>query len=233
VIKAVIFDLDGTLVPFTLDVKSCRTKVIQYLTEQGYSTSLFSVKETAFDMLVKAESHMKTVGINEQKFAEIKKVVHSIVESFELKAAHSTQMFPSVSETLKTLKAMNLKIALCTISGEKATNHIIDRFDLEAFFDAVIMRENVPAVKPDPIHLEAVLVALKVRPQEAVLVGDSSKDIICARHSNVLAVGVTTGISSMDTLVHAGAHYIASSITELPCLIMQLNKQLTEEQNLF
>jgi phosphoglycolate phosphatase len=88
-------------------------------------------------------------------------------------------------------------------------------------------------VKPDPIHLEAVLVALKVRPQEAVLVGDSSKDIICARHSNVLAVGVTTGISSMDTLVHAGAHYIASSITELPCLIMQLNKQLTEEQNLF
>jgi phosphoglycolate phosphatase-like HAD superfamily hydrolase len=65
--------------------------------------------------------------------------------------------------------------------------------------------------------------------QDAVLVGDSSKDIICARHLNVLAVGVTTGLSSTDTLVHAGAHYIASSVIELPCLIMQLNKQFTEE----
>ena len=228
-IKAVIFDLDGTLVPFTLDVKSCRTKVIHYLTEQGYSSSLFSMNESAFDMLVKAESQMKTVGINEQKFAEIKKVVHSIVESFELKAAHSTEMFSGVPETLKTLRDMNLKIALCTISGEKAAKRIIDRFDLAAFFDAVIMREDVPAVKPDPIHLEAVLAALKVGAQDAVLVGDSSKDIICARHLNVLAVGVTTGLSSTDTLVHAGAHYIASSVIELPCLIMQLNKQFTEE----
>jgi phosphoglycolate phosphatase len=229
VIKAVIFDLDGTLVPFTLDVKSCRTNVIQYLTEQGFPSSLFSMKETAFDMLLKAKSHMKTAGINDQKFAEIKKVVHSIVEGFELEAAHSTEMFSGVPETLKTLRDMNLKIALCTISGEKGAKRIIDRFDLAAFFDAVIMREDVPAVKPDPIHLEAVLAALKVGAQDAVLVGDSSKDIICARHLNVLAVGVTTGLSSTDTLVHAGAHYIASSVIELPCLIMQLNKQFTEE----
>ena len=228
-IKAVIFDLDGTLVPFTLDVKSCRTQVIKYLTEQGFPSLLFSMKESAFDMLVKAESHMKTAEINKQKFVAIKEVVHSIVESFELEAAQSTEMFSGVPESLKTLRNMNMKIALCTISGEKAAKHIIDRFGLAAFFDAVIMREDVPAVKPDPIHLEAVLVALKVGVQEAVLVGDSTKDIICARRLKVLAVGVTTGISSMDALVNAGAHYVASSVTELPCLIMHLNKQLTEE----
>ena len=232
-IKAVIFDLDGTLVPFTLDVKSCRTQVIQFLTELGFPSSLFSMKETAFDMLVKVETHMKTAGIKKQKFAEIKKVVHSIVESFEVKAAQSTEMFPAIPKTLKTLRKMNLKIALCTISSEKAAKRIIDRFGLEAFFDAVIMREHVPAVKPDPIHLEAVLEALKVGAQEVVLVGDSAKDIICARRLKVLAVGVTTGLSSMDVLVHAGAHYIISSVTELPCLIMQLSKQLNEEQNLF
>ena len=229
-IKAVIFDLDGTLVPFTLDVKSCRTKVIQYLTEQGFPSSLFSMKETAFDMLVKVKSHMKTTGIKKQNFAEIKKMVHSIVESFELKAAQSTEMFPGVPETLKTLRDMNLKIALCTISGEKATKRILDRVGLEAFFDAVIMREDVPDVKPDPVHLEAVLEVLKVGAQEAVLVGDSVKDVICARRLDVVAVGVTTGLSSMDALVHAGAHYIASSVNEIPSLIMQLNKQFTEGQ---
>jgi len=225
VIKAVIFDLDGTLVKFKLDVKSCRTEVIQYLTEQGFPYALFSMKETAFDMLVKAKKHMITEGMDEQKFATIKKRVFSIVESFELKAAKITEMFPGVPETLKALKEMNLKVALCTISGEKATEHILDRFGLKQFFDAVVVREDVSQVKPDPSHLEAVLDALKVEAQEAVLVGDSVKDVACASSIDVLAVGVTTGLSSMDDLTRAGANYIASSASDLLSLVMQLNKQ--------
>ena len=54
-IKAVIFDLDGTLVTFNLDVKTCRIEIIQYLTEQGIPQELFSMKETAFDMLMKVK----------------------------------------------------------------------------------------------------------------------------------------------------------------------------------
>jgi phosphoglycolate phosphatase len=225
VIKAVIFDLDGTLVTFELDVKACRTEVIQYLTEQGFPPSLFSMKETAFDMLVKARKYMTTKGIDEPKFPEIEKRVFSIVESFELKAARITEMFLGIPESLQALKDLSLKIALCTISGEKATKHILDRFGLTHFFDAVVMREDVPHVKPHPIHLEAVLEALKVGAHEAVLVGDSIKDVACANSLNVLAVGVTTGLSSMDDLTRSGANYIASSATEIPKLILQLNKQ--------
>ena len=221
VIKAVIFDLDGTLVTFTLDVKACRTKVIQYLTEQGFPSSLFSMKETAFDMLVKTKKH----GIEEQEFAEVKKMVYAIVESFELQAARKTEMFPDVPETLKALKSMNLKIGLCTISGAKATKSVLQRFGLEEFFDAVIVREDVSEVKPDPLHLNAVLDALKVGVQETVLVGDSVKDMVCANSLNVLAVGVTTGLSSADDLTLSGAHYVASSANDIPSLILQLKKQ--------
>ena len=227
-IKAVIFDLDGTLVTFKLDIKACRTEVIQYLTEQGFPRSLFSMKESAFDMLVKVKKYIATKEIEAQKFAEIEKTVFSIVEEFELEAARTTEMFPGIPETLKALKDTNLKIALCTISGEKATNYILKRFHLEPFFDAVIMREDVPEVKPNPIHLEAVLEALKVGAQEAVLVGDSVKDIECAIQLNVLAVGVTTGLSSIEELTCSGAHYIASSASDIPILIQQLNSENSE-----
>jgi HAD superfamily hydrolase (TIGR01549 family) len=221
VIKAVIFDLDGTLVTFTLDVKACRTKVIRYLMEQGFPSSLFSMKETAFDMLVKTKKH----GIEEQKFAEVKKMVYSIVESFELQAARKTEMFPGIPETLKALRDMNLKIGLCTISGEKATKYVLDHFGLEEFFDVVVTREDVSEVKPASVHLKVVLDALDVWAQEAVLVGDSVKDVVCATSLNVVAVGVTTGLSSMDDLTLSGAHYIASSATDIQNLIQQLNKQ--------
>ena len=227
-IKAVIFDLDGTLVTFTLDIKTCRTKVITHLTEQGFPQSLFSMKETAFDMLVKVKKYLETKGIEDQKFATIEKRIFSIVEGCELEAAKTSEMFPGIPETLQTLRDQKLKIALCTISGEKATSHILGRFNLGPFFDAVISRDSVSDVKPNPVHLEATLNALDVKAQEAVLVGDSVKDVICANHLKVLAVGVTTGLSSMEELSQAGAHYLASSATDVPALIHQLNRKTAE-----
>ena len=121
---------------------------------------------------------------------------------------------------------MKLKIGLCTISGEKATKYILSRFKLTPYFDAVIPRESVSVVKPNPIHLEAVLKALGVKSHECVLVGDSIKDVSAALQLNVLTVGMTTGISPKEELICAGSRYLASSITDIPILITKLNKSL-------
>jgi HAD superfamily hydrolase (TIGR01549 family) len=221
-IKAVIFDLDGTITAFNLDIKACRTEVIKQLTKHGLPRSLFSLKESAFDMLVKVEKHLKAEGKEKQEFEKIKKMIFSIVEHFEQKAAKTTKMFAGILETLQTLRDMKLKIALCTISGEKATNYLLKRFHLAQFFDAIITREFVSGVKPHPDHLETTLNALKVKSYEALLVGDSFKDMECARQLDVLAVGVATGISSIEELSHSGADYLASSANDVPTLIQQL-----------
>jgi len=120
---------------------------------------------------------------------------------------------------------MKLKIGLCTISGEKATSYSLTRFQVGHLFDAVITRDLVPEVKPNPIHLEATLKALDVKPHEAVLVGDSTKDMACAAKVNVLAVGVTTGLSSKDSLINAGANYVMSSVNYILPILEQLNRK--------
>ena len=226
-IKAVIFDLDGTLKEFNLDTKACRTKIINLLTQLGFSRALFSLNESAFDMLKKVEKSPITVDRKKQ-FTKIKDMVFSVVEEFELEAARTAKIFEGIPETLKALRDMKLKIALCTISSEKVTDYFLKRFHLEQFFDAVITRDSVFEVKPHPTHLEAALDALKVRSQEAVVVGDSVKDIECAVRLNVLAVGVTTGLSSLEELACSGAHYIASSVTDIPILVEQLNRKTVE-----
>lgn len=224
-IRAVIFDLDGTLIAFNLDIEACRIEVIEYLTKQGLPYSLFSLKESAFDMLVKVKKYLRAKGIDGEQFAKFRKTVFSIVESFELQAAKTTKMFPRITETLQTLKDLKLKIALCTISGEEATSYLLERFCLGKFFDAIITRESVVRIKPHPAHLKAALDALEVRSPEALLVGDSVKDVECARKLDVLAVGVTTGISSIEELSDSGAHYLASSISDIPILVQQLNNR--------
>ena len=224
-IRAVIFDLDGTLTDFNLDIKACRTEVINLLTEQGFPRSLFSLKESAFDMLMKMKKYLNAEGAEKQKFVKFRKMVFSVVESFELEAARTTKMFAGIPGTLQKLRDMKLKLALCTISGEKATSYLLIRFRFGKFFDAVITREAVLEVKPHPAHLEAALEALNVGSQEAVLVGDSVKDMECASKLKVLAVGVATGISSIEELSRSGAHYLASSSSDVPVLIQELNRK--------
>ena len=224
-IKAVIFDLDGTLKEFNLDTKACRTTLINRLTQEGFPRSLFSLNETAFDMLKKIKNSRLIEGEKNMDFSKIRDMIFSVVEDFELEAAKTAKIFEGIPETLQALRDMKLEIALCTISSEKPTNYILKRFHIEQFFDAVITRDSVFEVKPHPKHLEAALDALKVRAQEALLVGDSVKDIQCAVQLNVLAVGVTTGLSSMEELSRSGAHYIASSANDIVTLVLQLSKQ--------
>jgi len=223
-IKAVIFDLDGTIVDFNIDFKAARTEVVRLLTQQNLPSSLLSVKESVFVTLKKAKKHMKENDKDEQEFVKLKENVIAVVERYEAKAARETNLISGILETLKTLKKTKLKIALFTANGEKSTNHILRRFRLRQFFDTIITRESVLAVKPDPAHLEAALKALKVKPEEALVVGDSVRDIECARQLKVLAVGVTTGFSSIEELTRAGADYIASSSTDIPSLVQQLNR---------
>ena len=219
-----IFDLDGTIVDFNLNYKAVRAEVIQFLTKQGFPRSIFSMNESVFEMLKKTEIYMKNNGKGKQEIVKTKKAVLSLVSSHELEAARLTRLIPGVLETLKALKKKGLKMALFTLNGEKSVSYILKCFRLESFFDAVITRDFGSAVKPDSAHLEAVLGKLNVKPEEGIVVGDSAWDMMCAHELNVIAIGVVTGISSLQELTRAGATYIASSFTELPTLIQRLNK---------
>lgn len=93
----------------------------------------------------------------------------------------------------------------------------------------MVPRNRVKRVKPSGEHLQAALKALKVNPKEAVLVGDSTRDMECARELKVMAVGLLTGISTQKELMDAGANYIITSIADLPNLVATARKKAREQ----
>jgi len=224
-IKAVVFDLDGTIVNFNLDYKAARAEVIEFLAEQGFPRSIFSMSESVFETLKKMEIHMRNHGGEEKEISKLREAVLSIVEEREMEAAHSTDLLPGILDTLKTLKEMGLKLALFTVNGKKSTSYVLRVLRLRRLFDKVVTRESVSMVKPNPVHLEAALKMLGVKPEEAVVVGDSVWDMKSARELKVIAVGVPTGVSTPEELSREGAAYIISAI-DLPPLIKQLNENL-------
>ncbi len=223
-VKAVIFDLDGTLVGFNLDYRALRAEVRGYLMKVGVPASVLSLNETIFEMLKKAEIFVKNSGKSAEAVEQLRSEVLSIAEKYELEAAMSTGLLSGAVETLKALKRMDLKIGLCTINSTKSASYILQRFKIADFFDATVTRNMVSQVKPNPEHLQGVLKALSTAPEESVVVGDSSADMQCARELRAIAVGLPTGISTVQQLTSYGANYIVTSITDLPVLIEKINK---------
>lgn len=223
-VKAVIFDLDGTLTSFNLDYKTARAEAKSYLVKRGVPASALSVKESIFEMLRKTEIFARNSGKPAKFLKEVRGEALDMTEKYELEAAASTSLMPGALETLKALRKMNLKIGLCTINSDKAVNYILNRFGIAHFFDVTVPRNKVNNFKPHPEHIEAALKALDASAKDTVIVGDSTVDIQSAKELKAVAVGLPTGVSAIEQLIRNGANYIITSITDLPLLIEKISK---------
>ena len=190
----------------------------------GVPASVLNVNESIFEMLTKTEIFVKNSGKPAIAFEEVRSQVMAIAEKYEMEAALTTSLIPGASEALKELKRMKLKIGLCTSSSEKAANYILQRFNIKDFFQIVVARDRVKYVKPHTEQFEVALKALGVSPQTAVIVGDSIVDMQSAKELKAIAVGLPTGTSTMEQLKNNGANYIITSLTDLPVLIKEINK---------
>lgn len=229
-IEAIIFDMDGTIVAFNLEYMTLRSEVRGYLLRFGVPASILFVNESIFDMLDKTELFLKNGGKSKRTIDKVRSEAFAIAEKQELEAAKTTSIFPNVAETLNTLKKMRMKIGLCTVNSEKSTNYILKRFGISDSFDAVVPRNKVRHVKPSSEHLEAVLKTLNVSPGAALFVGDSTRDMECARQSKVIAVGLSTGISTQSELMNAGADFLVTSIADLPNLVDMIRIDMKTSQ---
>ena len=227
-VKAVVFDLDGTIVNFNLDYKAARAEAIEHLTTHRFPRSLFSLNESVFDMLKKVEISMQNNRKSKNEFSKLKEALFAILEKHEMQSATTTTLIPGILETLKALKKMKLKLALFTVNSKKSANYILETFRLKDYFDAVVTRDSVPIVKPNPVHLETALKKLKVPSTETMVVGDSTMDIKSAQQLHAIAVGVTYGISQPEKLTQAGANHLISSPLNLLAIIETANSAPTE-----
>jgi len=99
------------------------------------------------------------------------------------------KLFPNVAEILEDFRSRKLKIALISNSTRAIVNSIINNYKLRKYFDVVIAMEDVKHRKPAPDSVLKACRLLKVKPQNAIFIGDTIIDMTAGKRAGCVTVG--------------------------------------------
>jgi HAD superfamily hydrolase (TIGR01509 family) len=192
-LKAIIFDLDGTLINSAIPFKEMKARIIEYLEGIGVTRGLLNDGMLNFEITSRAVEDLRRKGFSPYFIKRALDQVSNIMNEVELESLDDASLIPGVPETLKALKERGLKLGLMTRSCREYAEKILKQFGLRRYFDAVIARDDVENPKPHPSHAFKLLELLNASPEEALFVGDHWSDAECAKRSGLRFVLFTRG----------------------------------------
>ena len=184
-----VFDLDGTLFTLPVDWVAVRDEFAAIAGEPIEGKPLF--QEVQRVTAAKPGT---------------KQNILSMIEAHELKALEGAKPMNGAVELIYSLFEVS-KLALVTLQGKRACDEILRKHKLLDLFEAVVTREDS---LDRAVQLEAALNRLRVRPKEALFVGDRLNDVVCARK-----VGVSVAIVGSGVPAEPKPDYRFSDLSEL------------------
>jgi phosphoglycolate phosphatase len=191
VAKAILIDLDGTLVDTAPEIARAAN---QMLVDLGYE-SQSAVQITGFigeGAVALISKCLKAATNDEPSEALLVKAKSSFFAHYR---AILTQSVPydGVVDSVKKLHATGFKLACITNKPQAFTTVLLDKIGLLPLFDEVVCGDTLPQKKPDPAPLIYACTQLGVTINDAVMIGDSRTDITAARHAACAVFAVVNG----------------------------------------
>jgi phosphoglycolate phosphatase len=215
-IKLILFDLDGTLVDTIKDI----TQALNYALN-SVNLRKITVEDTA-KLVGEGLTRLieKTLGDERMQLRDI--VSRKFLEYYSEHLVDYSNEYPHVRETLEILG--NYKKAVISNKREYLSTKLLEELDLLKFFELVIGSDTTTERKPSAVPVIYVLTKLKVKPEEALMVGDSNYDIEAAVRAGVRTVAVTYGYGAKQYL--SGADYIIEGFSDLPAVLDIISSHL-------
>ena len=207
-VKAVFFDLDGTLLDTLPDIHACVCEMLRAFSypEITQMQTQSYVGDGARKLIERALPKNAT-NIDE---------CHDFFRERYTKSGNSlTKLFEGETEALKALKARGLKLAIITNKPHTATYSCVEKFFPEGMFDFIGGDSGMFACKPDPSLTRYAALTLRVPLKECVFFGDGEADVLTAKNAGMRCLSVLWGYRTKQQLEKVGAREFVSSFSEL------------------
>jgi N-acetyl-D-muramate 6-phosphate phosphatase len=214
-IKALCFDVDGTL----SDTDDLYTqKVVRF-----FPKFLFRDPERAarrFVMWAEAPGNAllgftDTIGLDDE--------IVALINWMSLHRKMSSKKFlliPGVAEMLASLKG-HYRMSVVSARDEKGTLRFLNQFNLTQYFDVLVTGQSAEHTKPYPDPILFAARQMNVKPEECLMIGDTTVDMRAGKSAGVQTVGVLCGFGEEPELLKFGANMILKNTSDLMDVLLE------------
>jgi phosphoglycolate phosphatase len=214
--KAVLFDLDGTLIDSSEGI----------IKSAQYALTHFGIEETDMQNLMSfigpplMYSFKNRYGFSEEKAREAVGVYR---ERYTKIGIFECSLYPGVRECIEQLKEMGYLIGMASSKPEESCRRILEHFDLIDLFDDVVGATPDGRIDTKEEVLSEVMRRWHEIPREEMcLIGDTIFDVEGANQKEIPCICVSYGFGDVEEMLAAGALKICDSMSELPQAIRTL-----------
>lgn len=217
-IKALIFDMDGTILNTLDDI----TESINHaFISKGYPRqTLYDVKMALGSGAIQLIERLAPKNLNKE---EVKSLYEAYQAHYDINKDHLTGPYPGILNLLNVLKQQGYLLAVVSNKYQ----YLVQELNIKMFnknFDVSIGDAPGIPIKPAPDMVYKALDLLKVKKEEALFIGDSDVDIITAQNAGLQSVGVTWGFRDQELLEAHHADYIIHQPDELLTILERKQK---------
>jgi phosphoglycolate phosphatase len=210
-IRALIFDLDGTLIDSQRDlILSVNAMLREMGHEQLHEDAISGYIGHGAPQLVR-----RALGGNAND-QDCERALQFFLSHYNDHKLDNTRAYPGVAEALETLSAYPM--AILTNKPVRVSVRILEGLGLAKYFRAVYGGNSFETKKPDPLGANTILREFAASPHEAILVGDSEVDVQTARNAGTLAAAVNYGFGTHDCAAYPADIYL-DRLTDLVPLL--------------
>lgn len=200
-IECIVFDFDGTLAKLTIDFDDMRNQVADLAQKHlGYRPEHNGrpVLEWIEELSITLRKGPGLDGFGDQ--------ARELVTHIEKEAAKKGRIFSFTNALFRNLSGMGVKTAVITRNCRDAV--AAAHPTLHTLTGAVLTRDDVVRVKPDPAHIQAALRLVEADAERTLMVGDHPMDIATGKRAGTMTAGVLSGSGDMGAMLSSGADMV-------------------------
>lgn len=217
--KAVVFDLDGTLVDSAPDIARALTDGFRPLGIPPFPLAdvRMMIGGGARVAIGRAASAAGKTLTPEQEAG----VLARFMDTYAAASAEGKGIYPGAVELLSGLRSEGVPLGLVTNKAERITHIALEALGIAHYFGAVIGARDDRPKKPDPAPLLMALSMLGAGAADAVMIGDSGADIGAAKAAGARSIAVSYGYSRVAP-ADLGADILVDRLADVPAAITRL-----------
>jgi phosphoglycolate phosphatase len=221
--KAVVFDLDGTLIDSAGDIADSLNEALRRSGLEGFSDADVRLMVGGGARVLIERALTKRGAGTDACLAQ--RVLDDFLTVYGSASVARTTVYAHGRKLLDELTARGSRLAICTNKPEPITESVLVKLGLRHRFQAVIGGSDALPKKPHPAMLLASIQSLAVGVEEAVLIGDSSADVGAARAAGMPVIAVEHGYSQVP-VGRLGADLVIGSLADVKQALEMLSRRI-------